>query len=231
VQEEKDQQQPEEAQEAAPEAPAAEDAAAEAPAAEDAPSEDVPSEEAPAEEAPAEEAPAEEAPAAPAADAEEPSEPAEQLSPRERRKRARATARSEQRPQRSPDERARERAEQRGQKAQARRRWRQKRKDRDSATRAPGGQQADRPAAATPGTRKSFQGVVVSSKGDKSITVRIDRVGRHRVYGKVVRQSSTLHAHDERNEAGEGDVVRVVEARPLSRTKRWRLVQVLEKAK
>jgi small subunit ribosomal protein S17 len=79
--------------------------------------------------------------------------------------------------------------------------------------------------------RKTQQGVVVSSKGDKTITVRIDRVGRHQVYGKVVRKSSTLHAHDERNEAGEGDVVRVVEARPLSRTKRWRLVQVLEKAR
>ncbi|MGH2979753.1 MAG: 30S ribosomal protein S17, partial [Solirubrobacterales bacterium] len=105
-----------------------------------------------------------------------------------------------------------------------------------SASGIAGEQQDARPAAtaevvAPPGARKSFQGVVVSNKGDKTITVRIDRVGRHRVYGKVVRQSSTLHAHDERNEAGEGDVVRVVEARPLSRTKRWRLVQVLEKAK
>ena len=73
--------------------------------------------------------------------------------------------------------------------------------------------------------------MVVSSKGDKTITVRIDAVRRHRVYGKVVRESSTLHAHDESNQAGEGDVVRVVECRPLSRTKRWRLVDVLEKAK
>ena len=91
--------------------------------------------------------------------------------------------------------------------------------------------QAQAASTREPGTRKTQQGLVVSSKGDKTITVRIDRVGRHRVYGKVVRQSSTLHAHDERNEAGEGDVVRVIEARPLSRTKRWRLVQVLEKAR
>ena len=84
---------------------------------------------------------------------------------------------------------------------------------------------------AEPGKRKVRQGVVVSSKGDKTITVRIDAVRRHRVYGKVVRESSTLHAHDEANRAGEGDVVRVMECRPLSRTKRWRLVDVLQKAR
>ena len=56
-------------------------------------------------------------------------------------------------------------------------------------------------------------------------------VRRHRVYGKVIRETNTLHAHDETNQAGEGDMVRVVECRPLSRTKRWRLVQVLEKAR
>ena len=71
----------------------------------------------------------------------------------------------------------------------------------------------------------------MSSKADKTITVRIDRVARHRVYGKVMRETGTLHAHDERNEANEGDVVRVTESRPLSRTKRWRLVEVLEKAR
>jgi small subunit ribosomal protein S17 len=73
--------------------------------------------------------------------------------------------------------------------------------------------------------------VVVSSRGDKTITVRIDAVRRHRVYGKVVRESNTLHAHDEGNEANEGDVVRVMECRPLSRMKRWRLVEILEKAR
>ena len=78
---------------------------------------------------------------------------------------------------------------------------------------------------------KERQGIVVSNKGDKSITVRIDIARRHPTYEKIVRRSRTLHAHDERNEAGEGDVVRVVETRPLSKTKRWRLVDVVEKAR
>jgi small subunit ribosomal protein S17 len=78
---------------------------------------------------------------------------------------------------------------------------------------------------------KVRQGVVVSSKAEKSITVRVDIVRRHPTYEKVIRRSRTLHAHDERNEAGEGDTVRVVETRPMSKTKRWRLVEILEKAK
>jgi small subunit ribosomal protein S17 len=78
---------------------------------------------------------------------------------------------------------------------------------------------------------KVRQGIVVSDKGEKSITVKIDIVRRHPTYEKVIRRSRTLHAHDERNEAGQGDVVRVVETRPLSKTKRWRLVDVVEKAK
>ncbi|MFZ1155749.1 MAG: 30S ribosomal protein S17 [Solirubrobacteraceae bacterium] len=81
------------------------------------------------------------------------------------------------------------------------------------------------------GARKVRQGVVVSDKADKTITVRIDVARRHRRYEKIVRSSSTLHAHDENNEANEGDVVQVVESRPLSRTKRWKLVDVLEKAR
>ena len=75
------------------------------------------------------------------------------------------------------------------------------------------------------------QGVVVSDKPDKTITVRIDIQRPHRTYGKIVRTSSTLHAHDEQNEAHAGDTVRIVESRPLSRTKRWRLVEVLERAR
>jgi small subunit ribosomal protein S17 len=74
------------------------------------------------------------------------------------------------------------------------------------------------------------QGVVVSDKAEKTITVRISSARRHRRYEKIVRSSRTLHAHDERNEAHEGDVVRLIESRPLSRTKRWRLVEVLERA-
>jgi small subunit ribosomal protein S17 len=74
-------------------------------------------------------------------------------------------------------------------------------------------------------------GKVVSDKADKTITVRIDIARRHRRYRKIVRSSMTLHAHDEANDANAGDYVRVVESRPMSRTKRWRLVEVLERAK
>jgi small subunit ribosomal protein S17 len=75
------------------------------------------------------------------------------------------------------------------------------------------------------------QGIVVSDRADKTITVRIDTARRHRMYKKIVRTSSTVHAHDEQNAAGIGDTVRVVESRPLSRTKRWRLAEILEKAR
>ena len=87
------------------------------------------------------------------------------------------------------------------------------------------------PAERESNAAKVRQGVVVSSKGDKSITVRIDIARRHRTYEKIVRSSTKLHVHDESNEAGEGDVVRVIETRPLSKTKRWRLVDVVEKAR
>lgn len=79
--------------------------------------------------------------------------------------------------------------------------------------------------------RKERRGVVVSDAMDKTIVVRIDVTHKHQVYGKVVRRSTKLHAHDEQNAAGKGDLVRVVETRPLSATKRWRLLEILEKAK
>ena len=79
--------------------------------------------------------------------------------------------------------------------------------------------------------RKSRQGLVVSAVRDKTITVRLETSRPHPVYGKTVRSSSKLHAHDENNEASEGDLVRVVECRPLSRQKRWRLVEIIEKAR
>ena len=72
---------------------------------------------------------------------------------------------------------------------------------------------------------------MVSAKGDKTITVRIDVVQRHRRYRKILRHTVKLHAHDERNVAAEGDTVRIVECRPMSRTKRWRLTDVLERAR
>jgi small subunit ribosomal protein S17 len=79
--------------------------------------------------------------------------------------------------------------------------------------------------------RKERRGIVVSDAMDKTIVVRIDVVQKHERYGKVVRRSSKLHAHDEQNAAGVGDLVRVVETRPLSATKRWRLLEILKKAK
>jgi small subunit ribosomal protein S17 len=209
------------AQEAAPEetaeeAPAAE--VAEEPAAE------------PAEEPAAEAAEEGGAAAPPPAEAEQ-AEPAEQLSPKQRRRQARSRASGPPGPERSIEDRARERAEARASKAAARTRWRAKRREKRAAA---GGTAARAPQDSPtrePGNRKIRQGIVVSSKGDKTITVRTDAVTRHRVYGKVIRKTNTLHAHDETNQAGEGDVVRVMECRPLSRTKHWRLIDVLEKAR
>jgi small subunit ribosomal protein S17 len=90
---------------------------------------------------------------------------------------------------------------------------------------------AERPAPERVPGRKERRGIVVSDAMDKTIVVRIDVVQKHKRYGKVVRRSNKLHAHDEHNTAGVGDVVRVVETRPLSATKRWRLLDVVEKAK
>jgi small subunit ribosomal protein S17 len=81
------------------------------------------------------------------------------------------------------------------------------------------------------GRRKARTGVVVSDKMDKTVLVSIDRQIRHPLYRKIVRRSSKLAAHDERNEAHVGDTVRVVETRPLSKTKRWRVVEIVERAK
>ena len=81
------------------------------------------------------------------------------------------------------------------------------------------------------GRRKVRTGVVVSDKMDKTILVRIDRSVRHPLYQKTVKRSSKLAAHDEQNEAHLGDTVRVMETRPLSKSKRWRVVEILERAK
>ncbi len=79
--------------------------------------------------------------------------------------------------------------------------------------------------------RKVRTGVVVSDAMDKTVLVRIDRTMRHPLYKKTVGRSSKLAAHDENNQAHMGDVVRVMETRPLSKTKRWRVVEIVEKAK
>ena len=80
-------------------------------------------------------------------------------------------------------------------------------------------------------SRKVVTGTVVSISGDKSITVKIDYRKRHPKYGKMMTISKKLHAHDEKNECGIGDTVTVMETRPLSKTKRWRLVEIVERAK
>lgn len=81
------------------------------------------------------------------------------------------------------------------------------------------------------GRRKVRTGVVVSDATDKTVLVRIERQIRHPLYKKTVRRSAKLAAHDERNEAHVGDTVRLVETRPLSKTKRWRVVEIVERAK
>jgi small subunit ribosomal protein S17 len=79
--------------------------------------------------------------------------------------------------------------------------------------------------------RKTKTGVVTSSKMDKTVTVAVERKVKHPIYGKFVKKTTKFHAHDEKNECGVGDTVRIMESRPLSKTKRWRLVEVVEKAK
>jgi small subunit ribosomal protein S17 len=81
------------------------------------------------------------------------------------------------------------------------------------------------------GERKVRTGVVVSDAMDKTVVVQVEQRKRHPLYAKSVRRTSKLHAHDEANEAKAGDVVRLMETRPLSRTKRWRVVEILERAK
>ena len=205
-------------------------AAEETPAAEaQAPAEETPAQE-PVADAPAEETPAQEpvAQEPPAAEPETPAEPEEQLSSKERRRRDRSTG-SQARPPRSPQERHEERRAERAGKAKARSRRRGQEREKARATGTTG--EGTPPAERVPGTPQTRQGKVVSDKTDKTIVVQIDMAKRHRRYQKIVRTTKRLHVHDERNDANEGDVVRVVECRPLSRTKRWRLVEILERAK
>jgi small subunit ribosomal protein S17 len=133
-----------------------------------------------------------------------------------------------QRPARTAEERDAERRELRKAKALARTRRRGQEKAKRAAGPKGTGTPPAEPKVSTPQTRT---GTVVSAKPDKTIVVRIDIARRHRKYEKIVRSTNKLHVHDEANDANEGDVVRVVESRPLSRTKRWKLVDVLERAK
>jgi small subunit ribosomal protein S17 len=132
----------------------------------------------------------------------------------------------------TPEQREEERQARRAEAAKQRRAYRAKLKQRRAADRkehpAP---EPDHAPEHGPGRAKTRQGVVVSAKGDKTITVKIDVVQRHRRYHKIMRSTQKLYAHDEANNANEGDTVRVVECRPMSRSKRWRLTEVLERAK
>jgi small subunit ribosomal protein S17 len=165
------------------------------------------------------------------ASAETPAAPVVQLTPKERKVaiKTKKAAKAGQRAEVSHEDRQAERDAARAKKAAARRLERAQAREKHKA--------GAHERTATParehetGLQKTRQGVVVSDKADKTITVRIDVARRHRRYAKIVRSSSTVHAHDEANDANIGDTVVVREARPLSRTKRWRLVQVVERAK
>ena len=203
----------------------------EEPQAEEAPVEEAPSEEPQAEEAPEIEAASDDAGAedgVQAADEAEPVEAEEKLHPKEKRRRARSAHSGEAHPTRTASERQEDRGAVR--RAAATARSRRRAQEREKA-KAAGAKQGTPPTEHEPGTPQTRQGIVVSAKADKTLTVRVDYAKRHPRYQKIVRTSKTLHAHDESNDAHEGDTVRVVECRPMSRLKRWRLVEILERAK
>jgi len=212
----------------APAAEAAEAAAAEPEPAEDAavedvePAPDVAAEAAAAEEPAAEEPVAEEAPAEEPAAAEE---PVAEVEPAAAEPAAAEPAAAE---EAAP-------APQSGPKPKRKRLPRSQRRQRPTVVREKPAQR--KPIVRLPkpdgerGRRQERRGVVVSAAMDKTIVVMVETVKAHRKYKKVVRRSAKFHAHDEANTAGVGDTVRIVETRPLSKTKNWRLVEVLEKAR
>ena len=189
----------------------------------------------------ADEAPAAAADEAPAAAAEEaPAAAKPKAAPKsgptrreklEAKRSERQAARGRRKP-RTPEEREAERRERRAALAKQRRAYREKQKTKRAEERkdAPP-REPDHAPEHGPGRAKVRQGVVVSDKGEKTITVAIDVVKRHKRYHKIMRSTVKLYAHDERNDAHEGDTVRVQECRPMSRSKRWRLLEVLERAK
>lgn len=132
------------------------------------------------------------------------------------------------RPARTPEERHEERQAERARKAKARTARRAKERE---ARKAEPKQEPPAAVEHVHGRKKVRIGIVTSDKADKTITVQIASARRHRRYAKVVRRTSKLHAHDEINEAHEGDTVRVEESRPLSRSKRWKLIEIVERAR
>ena len=147
--------------------------------------------------------------------------------PKERRRLARQRAAAPAASPRTPEQRQEERDALRASNARARSHRRHKVRAKKPAATAV----VENPEPQERGTQKTRQGIVVSDKAAKTITVRIDTSRRHLRYQKIVRSSKTLHAHDEHDEAHEGDLVRLVETRPLSATKRWRLVEIVERAR
>jgi small subunit ribosomal protein S17 len=202
------------AEETPAEEPVAEETPAEEPVAEETPAEEPVAEEAPAEEPVAEEAPVEEAaadePVVEEAPTEEPvaeeapaapAAPAPQSGPKPKRKRLPRALR----PKKG-------------------RVQREKATERKPITRIPKPEREF-------GRRQERQGTVVSDKGDKTIVVKVDTIKAHPRYKKVVRRSKRFHAHDEQNAAKIGDVVKIIETRPISKTKNWRLAEIVEVAK
>lgn len=174
------------------------------------------------------------APASDAAEGEAPAAKAAPASPREQRRHARAERVAKEagsRPSRTPEERQAERDAARKAKAARRGAARLKAREKAKAVRAAAPGEPTPPREHGEGRQKLRQGIVVSDGADKTITVRIDVARQHRRYHKIVRSSTTLHAHDESNDAHVGDTVVVRECRPLSRLKRWRLVEVVERAR
>ncbi len=206
---------------------AAAEATKETPAAEEAPVEEAPvEEETPAEEPVADDA-VEEAPAEAAPEPSEP-DPLDALPWKERRRILKSRESGEAGPTLTGEERDTRRIAERKQKASQRRRRRAEEKKDAPEGSGIGSAVAEKTRTGKP---KQRQGLVTSDKSDKTIVVQIDSARRHPVYEKIVRQRHKIHVHDEQNEASEGDLVRVIETRKLSKTKHWNLVEIIEKAR
>lgn len=155
-------------------------------------------------------------------------EPGEVLSPKERRKKAKAARNRRPKYTGTLEERRAQRDVRRKRKAVERRAQRLKQREEYKAA---GPREGTPKVEREPGRKKIQQGTVVSDRADKTITVEIQLQESHPIYKKVVRHTRKLTAHDEKNDAGIGDTVRVMECRPMSRSKRWRLVEVVERAR
>jgi small subunit ribosomal protein S17 len=156
----------------------------------------------------------------------------EETATRKERNAAKRAAKAAPAGPRTLEDRLAERAAHKERNARQRRAYRakQKAKRAEARTAAPAVEEHHAPEHG-PGRPKVRQGIVVSDKADKTIVVRVDIARRHKRYHKILRSSITLHAHDESNNAHAGDTVRIQECRPMSRTKRWRLLDVLERAR